>query len=117
MLARLARWCVTHKWITIFAIWVPILVGVNVAAGVAGPAFSTDFTFPDSESAQVIDQLEPINAEAAGFPGQIVFRYEGEGGVNNPQVKAAMQDIFAQVDAMDGVSVASPYDAPNQINP
>jgi RND superfamily putative drug exporter len=117
MLARLARWCVTHKWITIFAIWVPILVGVNVAAGAVGPAFSTDFTFPDSESAEVIDQLEPVNAEAAGFPGQIVFRYEGEQGVNNPEVKAAMQDLFAQVDAMEGVSVTSPYDEPSQINP
>ncbi len=109
MLARLARWCVTHKWITIFAIWVPILVGVNVAAGAAGSAFSTDFTFPDSESAEVIEQLEPVNAEAAGFPGQIVFRYEGEQGVNNPEVKAAMEDLFAQVDDLDGVSVASPY--------
>ena len=117
MLARLARWCVTHKWITIFAIWVPILVGVNVAAGAAGSAFSTDFTFPDSESAEVIDQLESVSPEDAGFPGQIVFRYDGEQGVNNPEVKAAMEDIFAQVDAMEGVSVTSPYDDPSQINP
>ena len=94
MLARLARWCVTHKWITIFAIWVPILVGVNIVAGSVGSAFSTDFTFPDSESAKVIDQLETISPEDAGFPGQIVFHYEGEGGVNNPEVKAAMQNIF-----------------------
>ena len=117
MLARLARWCVTHKWITIFAIWVPILVGVNVAASAAGSAFSTDFTFPDSESAEVIDQLESVSPEDAGFPGQIVYRYDGEGGVNNPEVKAAMEDIFAKVDAMDGVSVTSPYDDPSQINP
>src|SRR5688572_145430 len=101
MLARLARWCVTHKWITIFAIWVPILVGVNVAASAAGSAFSTDFTFPDSESAEVIDQLESVSPEDAGFPGQIVYRYEGEGGVNNPEVKAAMEDIFAKVGAME----------------
>jgi RND superfamily putative drug exporter len=117
MLARIARWCVKHKWITVFAIWVPILVVVNVAAGAAGSAFSTDFTFPDSESAEVIEQLEPVNAEAAGFPGQIVFRYEGDQGVNNPEVKAAMEDIFAKVDAMEGVSVTSPYDQPNQVNP
>jgi putative drug exporter of the RND superfamily len=65
----------------------------------------------------VIEQLEPVNAEAAGFPGQIVFRYEGDQGVNNPEVKAAMEDIFAKVDAMEGVSVTSPYDQPNQVNP
>jgi RND superfamily putative drug exporter len=119
MLARLARWCVTHKWITIFAIWVPILVGVNMIAGAAGSAFSTDFTFPDSESAEVIDQLEPVNAEAAGFPGQIVFKYEGEQGVNSPEVKAAMEEIFAEVDAMEGVSVTSPYaeDGQGQVSP
>ena len=107
MLARIARWCVTHKWITIFAIWVPILVGVNIAATTAGSAFSTDFNFPGSESQQVIDQLESVSPEDAGFPGQIVYRYEGEGGVNNPEVKAAMEGIFAEVDAMEGVSVTS----------
>jgi len=117
MLARLARWCVTHKWITIFAILVPILVGVNIVAGSVGSAFSTDFTFPDSESAKVIDQLETISPEDAGFPGQIVFHYEGEGGVNNPEVKAAMQNIFTQVDAMEGVSVTSPFDDPSQVSP
>ena len=73
MLARLARWCVTHKWITIFAIWVPILVGVNVVSSTAGSAFSTDFNFPGSESQQVIDQLESVSPEDAGFPGQIWF--------------------------------------------
>jgi putative drug exporter of the RND superfamily len=117
MLARLARWCVTHKWITVFGIWVPILVGVNIVAGVVGPAFSTDFTFPDSESAQVIDQLESVSPEDAGFPGQIVFQYDGDQGVNNPDIKTAMQNIFAEVGAMEGVSVTSPYDDPSQINP
>ena len=89
MLARLARWCVTHKWITIFAIWVPILVGVNIVAGAAGSAFSTDFTFPDSESAEVIDQLEPVSPTDAGFPGQIVFT--ADQGVDDPEVQAAME--------------------------
>ena len=115
MLARLARWCVIHKWITIFAIWVPILVGVNVAAGAAGGAFSTDFTFPDSESAEVIDQLETVSPEDAGFPGQVVFR--AEQGVDDPEVQAAMEGIFDQIAAMEGVAVTSPYENPSQINP
>jgi putative drug exporter of the RND superfamily len=117
MLARLARWCVTHKWITIFAIWVPILVGVNVVAGAAGSAFSTDFTFPDSESAEVIDQLEPVSPTDAGFPGQIVFT--AEQGVDDPEVQAAMEAIFEQVRGIEGVSVTSPYEEAGrgQINP
>ena len=32
MLARLARWCVNHKWITVFGIWVPLLIVVNIGA-------------------------------------------------------------------------------------
>jgi RND superfamily putative drug exporter len=115
MLARLARWCVSHKWITVFAIWVPLLIGVNIVAGAAGSAFSTDFTFPDSESAEVIEQLETVSPEDAGFPGQIVFR--AEQGVDDPEVRAAMEAIFAEVGAMDGVAVTSPYDNPSQVNP
>ena len=57
MLARLARFCVRRKWIVVFAIWVPLLIVVNIAAGAAGSAFSTDFTPPDSESADVIEQI------------------------------------------------------------
>ena len=91
MLARLARWCVTHKWITIFAIWVPILIGVNVVATTAGSAFSTEFSFPGSESQEVIDQLEPVSPEDAGFPGQIVFH--ADQGVDDPQVQAAMERL------------------------
>ena len=114
MLARLARWCVSHRWLTIFGIWVPILIGVNVVAGAAGSAFSTDFTFPDSESAEVITQLETVSPEDAGFPGQIVFH--AEQGVDDPEVQAAMEEIFAEVAAMDGVAVTSPYENPSQIN-
>jgi RND superfamily putative drug exporter len=89
-------------------------VGVNIVAGAAGSAFSTDFTFPDSESAEVIEQLEAVSPEDAGFPGQIVFR--AEQGVDDPEVRAAMENIFAEVGAMEGVNVTSPYDNPTQIN-
>jgi putative drug exporter of the RND superfamily len=75
MLARLARWCVGHKWLVV-GIWLPILVVVNAGAGAAGSAFSTDFTPPDSESADVIDQIQSVSPERAGFTGQVVFRAE-----------------------------------------
>jgi putative drug exporter of the RND superfamily len=107
MLVRLARFCVRRKWIVVFAIWLPILVAANIASGAAGSAFSTSFTPPDSESADVIDQLEPLNPEAAGFTGQIVFR--AEQGIDDPEIRAAMEGIFEQVAELDGVRVTSPY--------
>ena len=58
MLADLARFCVRRRWIVVFAIWLPIVVVVNAIAGAAGSGFSTEFTPPDSESADVIEQLD-----------------------------------------------------------
>ncbi len=63
----------------------------------------------------MIDQLETVSPEDAGFPGQVVFR--AEQGVDDPEVQAAMEEIFAQIDEMEGVAVTSPYDNPSQINP
>ena len=107
MLARLARFCVRRKWIVVFAIWVPLLIVVNIASGAAGSAFSTDFTPPDSESADVIEQIQAVSPERAGFTGQVVYR--AEQGVADPAIQAAMEGLFAKIDELDGVEVVSPY--------
>ena len=116
MLARLARFCVRRKWIVVFAIWVPLLIVVNIAAGAAGSAFSTDFTPPDSESADVIEQIQAVSPERAGFTGQVVYR--AEQGVTDPTVRATMEGLFAQIDELEGVEVVSPYspEAQGQVN-
>jgi RND superfamily putative drug exporter len=114
MLARLARFCVRRKWIVVFAIWIPVLLVVNVGAWAAGSAFSTDFTPPDSESADTIEQIEAVSPERAGFTGQVVF--EAERGVDDPAVVAAMTGLFAEIDTLDGIEVVSPYDARDQIS-
>lgn len=116
MLARLARFCVRRKWFVVFAIWVPLLVIVNALSAVSGSAFRTDFTPPDSESADVIDQLEAISPERAGFTGQVVYR--AEQGVDDATVVAAMTDLFDQIGELGGIEVISPYadEAVGQIN-
>ena len=114
MLARLARWCVTHKWITVFGIWIPLLIIVNIGAAAGGSAFSTDFAPPDSESADVIDQIEPFSPERAGFTGQVVF--EADQGVEDPAIRAAMEDLLAKIDTLEGVEVESPYATPGRIS-
>ncbi len=114
MLARLARFCVRRKWFVVFAIWIPLLIAVNVAAGAAGSAFSTEFTPPDSESADVIDQLESVSPERAGFTGQVVF--QADQGVDDPAVRSAMEALFGKIDALDGIEVISPYLTQGQID-
>jgi RND superfamily putative drug exporter len=114
MLARLARWCVNHKWITVFGIWVPLLILVNIGAAAGGSAFSTDFTPPDSESADVIDQIEAVSPERAGFTGQVVFR--ADQGVEDPTIRSAMEGLFAQIDELEGVEVESPYATPGKVS-
>jgi RND superfamily putative drug exporter len=80
-----------------------------------GSNFSTEFSLPASESNDVRILLEANAPDRAGFTGQIVFT--AEQGVNDPAVITAMTNIFEAVSRLDGVSVASPYDQPSQINP
>jgi putative drug exporter of the RND superfamily len=114
MLARLARWCVRRKWIVVFAIWLPMLIAVNAIASSAGPAFTTDFKFPDSESAEVFELLEPISQERAGFNGQVVIK--ADQGVTDPAVQTGVEGLLVEIDELDGVEVISPYVAPGQVN-
>ncbi len=108
MLARLARFSFRRRWIMVFVIWVPILVGLNVAVGSIGTDYHTEFTQPDSESKQVQDALTAGGSEEdAGFPATIVFT--AEQGNNDPAVKAAMTAFFEKVDALEGAKVISPY--------
>ncbi len=114
VLARVARFCVRRKWIVVFAIWVPVLLVVNILAGAAGSAFSTDFTPPESESADVIDQIQAVSPERAGFTGQVVFA--APQGVDDPEVVDAMNGLFAKIDQLEGIEVISPYESRGQVS-
>ena len=113
MLASLARACVRHRWIVIGA-WVALLVVVNGIASAVGPDYRTDFTLPDSESKDVQELLEASDPNRAGFTAQIVAK--AEQGIDDPEVTAALEDLFAFADSQDGVTVTSPYDNPQQIS-
>ncbi len=95
-------------------VWLPLLVAVNIAAGAVGPAFSTDFEFPDSEAAEVFKLLEPISKERAGFTGQVVIH--APQGVTDPAVQQGVEGLLASIDELEGVAVASPYTMPGQIS-
>ena len=113
MIARLARWSFRRRRIMVFAIWLPLLVGLSVASGAVGTNFHTSFTLPNSESKRVQDTLQSIGGgEQAGSVAQIVFT--APQGTADPAVQAAMSDMFTKVAALPGVKVTSPYSPEGQ---
>ncbi len=99
-------------------VWIFLLVGVNVVAnGIVKADYRADMQLPDSESKQVQDLLEGTSPERAGVTAQIVF--EAESGVDDPRVRAAMEELFAAVGELDGVRVTSPYadEGSGQVSP
>ena len=97
----------------VFAIWLPLLVGLSVASGAVGTNFHTSFTLPNSESKRVQDTLQSIGGgEQAGSVAQIVFT--APQGTADPAVQAAMSEMFTKVAALPGVKVTSPYSPEGQ---
>jgi len=115
MLPSLARACIRHKWIVV-GVWLALLAVVNAVAGAVGPDYRTDFTLPDGESRDVQELLEANAPNSAGFEATIVVKYEGEGGVNNPQVREVLTEISEFAASQDGVTALLPYDHPEQIS-
>ena len=107
MLERLARKCAHHRWITI-GCWALIMFLAWGAASAAGPDWRTDFTLPNGEAKDVQDLLEANNPDRAGFSSTIVVH--DPGGVDNPEDRAALQQILDVAAAQPGIAVTSPFE-------
>ncbi|HEY0520603.1 MAG TPA: hypothetical protein VGC84_13995, partial [Ilumatobacteraceae bacterium] len=104
MLARIARFSFRKRWIMVFAIWLPLLIGLSAISGALKTDYHTDFTQPDSESKQVQDAFSNAGDKtASGIPAQIVFT--APQGIQDPAVKDAMSSFLADVAKMDGIRV------------
>ncbi len=104
MLARLARWSFRRRKVMVFAIWLPLLIGLSAISGAIGTGYRTSFDLPDSESKAVIDTLTAAGLdEAAGDTGQIVFT--APQGTADPAIQTAMASLFADVGEIEGVDV------------
>ena len=114
MLAELARFSVRRRRLMVFGIWIPLLVAIGFASSLTGSDFATEFEIPASESNDVQTLLEANSPARAGFSGEIVFATLN--GVTSDEVRASMTELFSKVEALDGVTVTSPFDAPGQIN-
>ncbi len=109
MLARIARFSFRKRRIMVFAIWLPLLIGLSVVSGALKTDYHTDFTQPDSESKQVQDAFARAGDKTAdGIPAQIVFT--APQGVEFSAVKAVMSSFFTDISKYPGVKLTSPYD-------
>ena len=107
MLLRLSAWCFRNPRKTVAA-WIVTLIAVFAAAGATGPSFYAELDAPDSDSRNGFDVIEEhFGGLGGGFSGSIVFR--SESGVDDPEVRQAMEAMFREVDSHEGVSVTSPY--------
>ncbi len=109
MFSRLGTWCHDHRWIVV-AVWIGALVVANAIAGAIGDSYRQDFSLDGFESTEGFTLVESEFDDGSGSPqsGQIVF--EAEQGVEDPEVKAAMEDLFAEVaEIHDVTAVQSPY--------
>ncbi len=123
LLGRVAGWCFDHR-LKAVGLWFVALLMIFGAAGTMGSHFGTSSAVPGSGSAAGFAVLEQHFPElgTGGQAGTIVFR--ARQGVDDPAVRAAMEELFILVDAgfpdADGVpqhpggTVISPYSAQGQ---
>ena len=107
---KLATWCFRHRWITIAA-WILALVVLNGLHGAAGSAYTDNFKLPHTDSSDAINLLEKAAPKVSGETDQLVIAVK-TGKVTDPAVKARAEKVFAAVAKVPHVSdVVSPYTA------
>jgi predicted RND superfamily exporter protein len=113
MWARLGRFSFRRRRYVLGA-WIAVFVAVFALVGSIGASSDSSFSIPDSESKRGFDTLdEYFGGQGSGRSGTIVFL--AEQGVNDPEVQAAMTELFDEVDQLEGVTVTSPYSPQGQI--
>ena len=106
MIARLGRLCFRRRRL-VLALWIAVLLGVNALSGVVGTSFANAFAIPESESRDGFDVLEEHFPGVGVEFGTIVFT--ADAGVDDPEVQAAMEEMFAAADEIPELVVTSPY--------
>jgi RND superfamily putative drug exporter len=113
LFARLGRWCYRRR-LLVLALWLVALVVGGGLVGAVGTESRSEFELPDVESKVGTDILEDhFGGIGAGNSGNIVF--EAPAGVDDPEVRSAMEQLFAEVgdirlDNGDALAIQSPYD-------
>jgi putative drug exporter of the RND superfamily len=117
MLQRVARWCYHRRWTTV-GLWVAALVLFGALGSSIGGEYSQDFSLPGTDSQRAYDLLKDKFPQAAGDSADVVFK--ADAGIEDPDVQAAMEGLFAKAAGLDHVEgVVSPYtpEGTQQISP
>ena len=108
MYSSLARSCFRHPWRGV-VVWLVVLFLALGASQSLGEAYSGDLAISGTESHDGNDILKRhFSGAGAGPAGTIVFR--AAQGVDDPEVRSAMGELFARVKALEDTSVITPYD-------
>ena len=108
-MARLARWCFTHRR-RVVALWILTLAAAVGVSAAAGSSFNTNLSLPNTDSQAAVTLLTTNFPAAAGEGDQIVIQTTHRSAIRSAPVQAAVTAALARVSAVPGVaSVASPY--------
>jgi RND superfamily putative drug exporter len=111
---KVTRWCIAHRG-RVFLAWLAVVIITTAVAGAVGRNYATNFSLPGTESQRALDLLKRDFPAQSGDVDTIVFRVTG-GGVDSPQVKAAITDLLAKVRRDPHViNVLSPYGAAGSV--
>ncbi len=107
-LARLARGCARHRWLTISA-WIVAAVMIVVGANTIGGTLVDEFTIPNSDAQRATDLLEEEFPQQSGEAAQVVFAVE-EGALADGQSRQAVDQALARAAEIPGVvGVGNPF--------
>ena len=115
---QLATFCYDHRRAVTLG-WIAAFIVLAVLAFTIGGESKTEFSLPGSESQEAVDILRESGFEGrTGDSGQAVFK--AENGVDDPAVRAAIEDFLAAVSRdVEGASAVSPYseEGAHQVSP
>jgi putative drug exporter of the RND superfamily len=108
-LRRLGDVCYRRRRLVVVS-WIAFVIGVSALAASQGGEFNDEFETPGAESQDALDLLEASGfADRAGRTVQLVV--EADGGVEAPEVTAALTAVLDRIEAeIDGVVVVSPFE-------
>ena len=104
---RFAAFCYDRRKL-VLGLWVVGIAAIVVLSNIWPADYKNELEVPDSESGHGIEMLEDhFSDRPTGTGGRIVFT--AEQGVDDPDVREAMEQLFAIADEPEWSSVISPY--------
>jgi putative drug exporter of the RND superfamily len=111
-MARLARWCFTHRR-RVVAAWLLVLVVAIGLSATAGSSFTSNLSLPNTDSQAAATLLTQNFPAASGEGDQVVIQATHGATIQSGPVRTAVTAALAKVARVPGVeTVASPYTQP-----